>query len=107
MQHRPRAMPQFEATKCFGQLRSILRFDLPAGIVPSVTKTTTLVLTIVWSTEVSYETSLKIPYYNDLGRLEAVDMSTVMCVVSRVKDHRGRWAIIDQSGKSARADFME
>ena len=107
MQYRPRMMPQFEATECFGQLRSILRFDLPAGIAPSVTETTTLVLAIVRSTEVSYKTSLKIPYYNDLGRLEAVDMSTVMCVVGRVKDHRGRWAIIDWSGKSARADFTE
>ena len=77
MQHRPRTTPQFEATECFGQLRSILRFNLPAGIVPSVTETTTLVLTIVWSTEVSYETSLKIPYYNDLGCLEAVNMSTI------------------------------
>ena len=107
MRYRPRATPQFEATECFGQLRSILRFDLPAGIAPSVTETTTLVLAIVRSTEVSYETSLKIPYYNDLGRLEAVDMSTVMCVVGRVKDHRGWWAIIDRSGKSARADFTE
>ena len=101
------ATPQFEATECFGQLRSILRFNLPAGIAPSVTETTTLVPAIVRSTEVSYETSLKIPYYNNLGRLEAVDMSTVMCVVGRVKDHRGRWAIIDRSGKSARADFTE
>ena len=99
--------PRFEGTECFGQLRSILRFNLPAGIALPVTKTTTLVLAIIRSTEVAYETSLMIPYYKQLGRLEAVDMSTVMCVIGRVKDHRGRWAIVDRSGKSARADFTE
>jgi len=107
MHHRPRATPQFEGTECFGQLRSILRFDLPAGIAPLVTEGTTIVLAIIRSAEVSYETSLMIPYYKQLGRLEAVDMSTVMCVVGRIKDHRGRWAIVDRSGKSARADFSE
>lgn len=107
MRHRPRVAPQFEGTECFGQLRSIVRFDLPTGIAPLVTETTTLVLAIIRSTEVSYETPLRIPYYKQLGRLEAVDISTVMCLVGRVKDHRGWWAIVDRSGKSARADFTE
>jgi hypothetical protein len=107
MRHKPRATPQFEGTECFGQLKSILRFNLSAGVSPLVTETTTLVLAIIRSAEVSYETSLAIPYYKELGRLEAVDMSTVMCIVGRVKDHRGRWAIVDRSGKSARADFVE
>ena len=105
MRHRPCAALQFEATECFGQLRSILRFDLPSGITPLVTGTMTLVLAIIRSVEVSYETPLKIPYYKELGRLEAVDMSTVMCIVGHVKDHCGRWGIVDRSGKSARADF--
>jgi len=107
MRHKPRAAPEFEGTECFGQLRSILRFDLPAGIAPLVTGTVTLVLAIVRSADVSYETSLMIPYYKELGRTEVIDMSTVMCIVGRVKDHRGRWAIVDRSGKSARADFVE
>ena len=107
MRHKPRATPQFEGTECFGQLRSIIRLDLPAGIAPLVTGAVTLVLAIVRSTDVSYETSLMIPYYRELGRLEVIDMSTVMCVVGRIKDHRGRWAIVDRSGKSARADFIE
>lgn len=107
MRHRSRAAPQFEGTECFGQLKSILRFDLPAGIAPPVTETTTLVLAIVRNADVFYETSLAIPYYKELGHLEAVDVSTVMCVVGRVQDHRGRWAIVDRSGKSARADFTE
>ena len=107
MRHRRCVAPRFKGTECFGQLRSILRFDLPAGIALPVTKMTTLVLAIIWSTEVAYKTSLMIPYYKQLGCLEAVNMSTVMCVIGCVKDHRGRWAIIDQSGKSARADFTE
>jgi hypothetical protein len=88
-------------------LKSILKFDLPAGIAPLVTETTTLVLAMIRSTDVSYETPLKIPYYKEFGPLEVVDMSTVMCIVGRVKDHRGRWGIVDRSGKSARADFTE
>ena len=107
MRHKPRVTPQFEATECFGQLRLILRFDLPAGIAPLITEATTLVLAIIRNADVSYETSLAIPYYKELGRLEAVDMSTVMCVVGRIKDHHGRWAVVDRSGKSARADFTE
>ena len=107
MRHRPRVTPQFEATECFSQLKSIVKFDLPLGVTPQVTKTMTLVLTLIQSTEVSYETPLKIPYYKELGCLEAVDMSMVMCVVGRVKDHCGQWGIVDRSGKSARADFTE
>jgi len=107
MRHKPRTTPQFEATECFGQLQSILRFDLPAGIAPLITEATMLVLAIIRNADVSYKTSLAIPYYKELSHLEAVDMSTVMCVVGRIKDHRGRWAIVDRSGKSARADFTE
>ena len=107
MRHRPRVAPQFEPTKYFGQLRSIIRFDLPAGIARPVTRKMTLVLAIIQSADVSYETSLRIPYYKKLGSLEAVDMTTVMCIVGRVKDYRGQWGIVDRSGNSARADFTE
>ena len=107
MRHKLRATPQFGRTECFRQLRPIIRLDLPTGIAPSVTKVVTLVLAIIRGADASYETSLMIPYYKELGRLEVVDMSTVMCVVGRIKDHCGRWAIVDRSGKSARADFIE
>ena len=107
MQHRPRTAPQFELAEHFGQLRSIIRFDLPVGIAKPVTGRTTLILAIIQSAEVSYETPLRIPYYKKLGSLEAVNITTVMCIVGRVKDHCGRWGIVDRSGKSARADFTE
>lgn len=107
MGHKHRATPEFEPTECFGRLKHILKFGLPAGITPLVTETTTLVLAIIQSVEVRYETMLKIPYFNKLGHSEVVDMTTVMCTVGRVKDHRGRWAIIDRSGRSARADFTD
>ena len=49
--------------------------------------------------KVSYETLLRIPYYKKLGSLEVVNITTV--------DHHGQWGIVNQSGKSARADFTE
>ncbi|KAF9792305.1 hypothetical protein BJ322DRAFT_1016127 [Thelephora terrestris] len=101
MGHRRYVTPEFEPTECFGRLKYILKFDLPAGITPLVTQTTTLVLAIIQSTEVVYETPLKIPYFDKFGRSEAVDMTTVMCIVGRVKDHRGRWAIVDRSELSS------
>ena len=107
MQHRPRVTPQLKGAECFRQLRSILKFDLPTGIELLVTERTTPVLAIIRSVEVSYEVSLMIPYCKQLGHLEAVDISTVMCVVGRIEDHRGQWPIVDRSGKSARADFPE
>jgi hypothetical protein len=84
MGHRRYVTPEFEPTECFGRLKYILKFDLPAGITPLVTQTTTLVLAIIQSTEVVYKTPLKIPYFDKLGRSEAVDMTTVMCIVRRV-----------------------
>ena len=107
MRHKPCMIPEFEGTKCFRQLRSILRFDLPAGIAPSVTRTVTVVLVIIQSADVSYKICLMIPYYKELGHMEAINMSTMMCLVGHVKDHRGQWAIVDRSGKSARSNPAE
>ena len=43
-------------------------------------------------------------YFKTHGRTEVVDITTVQCLVGRVKD-RGTWTIIDRSGNLARATF--
>lgn len=49
---------------------------------------------------------LDIHYYTRMGNTDYVDITTIQCVVGRVKD-RGRFAIIDRSGSLARALFRE
>jgi hypothetical protein len=49
--------------------------------------------------------SPEIPAYLRDGQLEVVDLKSVQCVVGRVKDHRGLWALIDRSGPLAHAIF--
>ena len=98
----------FKATEYFRQLLSILVIELPRWITPSVIHPKTRVLAIVGTRDVKTETHLKIPYYSESRRVgaRAVDMTTLMCLVSRIKDER-RWAIVDCSGDMARAEFVD
>lgn len=45
---------------------------------------------------------LDIHYYDKEGQLDIVDLTTIQCVVGRVRD-RNRWTLIDRSGQLARA----
>jgi len=46
--------------------------------------------------------SLDMHFYRDVGVLDVVDITCLQCLVGRVKDG-ARWAIIDRSGRLARA----
>jgi hypothetical protein len=98
----------FKGTEYFGQLISILVIEFPPGIVPSVTQPKTHVLAIVGTRDTKTETHLGIPYYTEpkVAKVRAVDMTTLMCLVGRIKD-QGRWAIVDRSGDLARAEFVD
>ena len=100
--------PVFKATEYFGQLVSILVVEFPPRIVPSIAQSEMRVLAIVGTKDTETETPLKIPYYTEpkAAKVRAVDMTTLMCLVGRVKD-RGRWAIVDRSGDLARAEFVD
>lgn len=45
------------------------------------------------------------PYYTDLGRLDYVDIGSVMCLVGRVPDGRA-WALIDRTGNLAQSLYI-
>ena len=49
---------------------------------------------------------LDVQYYTKDGALEVIDITTIQCLVARVKD-RGQWAIVDRSGSLARALYIE
>ena len=80
--------PVFKGTKYFGQLKKILATKLPPRIVPSVTQPRVVVLTIISLRNTTNKTSLGIPYFTEPAKVTpiAVDMNTVMCLVSCIKD---------------------
>ncbi|KAI0371589.1 hypothetical protein BV20DRAFT_1035223 [Pilatotrama ljubarskyi] len=49
---------------------------------------------------------LDIHYYKRLGSVDYVDVTTIQCVVGRIKDD-GQFALIDRSGALARAVFVD
>jgi len=49
---------------------------------------------------------LDIRYYSSEGALDVVDITSVQCLVGRIRD-RNKWAIIDRSGTLARAVYIE
>ena len=98
----------FESAEYFGQLRSILAIELPPGITPLIVEPKTLILAIIGTRDTTTETSLKNPYYTKpkSATVSAVDMTTLMCLVGCIKDW-GQWAIVDRSGDSTRAEFID
>lgn len=106
--HRSRLPIQFAKQTFYGQLTHILvvRVNaMPSAIPPS--PPTTLVLAVIHScTILRAHPALDIHYYKNLGRTEVVDITTVQCVVGRVRD-RGQWAIVDRSGALVRALYVE
>ena len=105
---KPNVPSVFKGTEYFGQLISILVIELPPGTIPSVTRSETRVLAIIGMRDTKTETRLRIPYYTKPkeANICAVDMTTLMCLVGRVRDGR-RWAIVDRSGDMARAEFVD
>jgi len=105
---KPNVPPVFKGTEYFGQLISILVIELPPGIIPSIAQSKTHALAIISTRDTETETRLRIPYYTEPkeAKVHAVDMTTLMCLVGRVRDGR-QWAIVDRSGDMARAEFVD
>ncbi|RPD71195.1 hypothetical protein L226DRAFT_547468 [Lentinus tigrinus ALCF2SS1-7] len=92
----------------YGQLLHILVIDvkpIPTAVPPKTTDTK-LVLGVIRTCVTDGDHNvLDIHYYKNHGRVEVVEITTIQCVVGRVKD-RGRFAIIDRSGALARPEFV-
>jgi hypothetical protein len=90
----------------YGQLQHVIL--VPLAAVPSVgQEATNIILGVIRSCAIeSHHSSLDIHYYSRDGPLEIVDLSTIQCLVARIKD-RGQWAIIDRSGTLARPLYTE
>ena len=49
---------------------------------------------------------LDIHFYSKMGSLDIVDITTVQCLVGRVKDRGNTWALIDRSGSLEHAIYV-
>jgi hypothetical protein len=102
--HVRRRAPEFELQSFFGQLEHIFVIKLPATADLKLTEPTTLILVSIRTCDVEAHNSLDMHFYSKMGRTEVVDITSVQCVVGRVKT-RNSWAILDRSGGLARAYY--
>ena len=106
-----RRRPAYELQTFYGQLQHIyviqfptacqnLGLDQPTGIVLASIRTCIL------DSPVPQLECLDIKYYSMEGAVHVVDITSLQCLVGRIRD-RNRWAIIDRSGSLARAFYVE
>jgi len=78
----------------FGQLKRILLVELPLAQELNVAAPTTVILALIQEVKATLRDGIY--YYKEFGVEEVVDLSTVQCVVGRIRD-RAEWAIVDRS----------
>lgn len=93
----------------YGQLQQIFVVRVPGARALGLQQPETLILGAILSCKKEKSPSkvfkkLDMHFYANHGHIEVVDISTVQCLVGRLKD-RKLWAIIDRSGNLARATF--
>lgn len=98
-----RLKPRFEPTTFYGQLRHIFVVKLPATPELELEQPQTLILAAVTECKITAHNDLDMHYYSTESPLQVVDMSSVQCLVGRIKTtHGNKWVIIDRSGSLAR-----
>ncbi|KAJ7105984.1 hypothetical protein C8R44DRAFT_638851, partial [Mycena epipterygia] len=103
--------PKFELKTYYGQLTHIYRVHLPTACkAMAITKPTTYILAAIRVCMLNPTDpqlgGLDIHFYSRHGRLDVIDITSVQCLVGRVKDLSDEWAIIDHSGSLARAEWQ-
>jgi hypothetical protein len=108
-----RRRPEYELQTFFGQLQHIyliqfstacrdLRIDQGSTIILASIRTCILDHSVP---QLQLE-RLDIKYYSAEGAVHVIDITSLQCLVGRIRDWK-RWAIIDQSGSLARALYVE
>lgn len=97
--------PQFQLETFFGQLQTTFVVHMPVSLELGIERPETLILAAIKSCKIEqHDRHLDVHLYKDHGRTEVVDITSIQCVVGRVRD-RNRWVIIDRSGSLARAQY--
>lgn len=111
-----RRKPRLKLQTFYGQLQHL--FTIHPGLhhrntaVDSISKSTIILAAIrhhVIDTDYHSPGKLDIRYSSRVGALHYIDVSSIQCLVARVKDRitPTRWAIFDRSGSLARALYEE
>ena len=92
----------------FGQLLNIVIIPIPKSRELQMTEPETLCLTVIQQVHLLSDSHpvLSVPSYSQTGTLDPVDVKSIQCIVSCVKDGR-KWALVDCSGPLAHAVFSE
>lgn len=94
-----------KARMFYRQLLHILVLNVKPAVLPKNTSTTVFLRVIRTCVMDSNHNVLDIHYYKNHGHIDVVKITTIQCVVGRIKDH-GCFAIIDQSGALAHPEFV-
>jgi hypothetical protein len=97
-----RRAPDFKLTTFFGQLEHIFLVRIPATRALGFAKDTIVLLAAVRNCNILTKNDLDMHYYQDLGRLDVVDITCLQCLVARALDDK-TWVIFDRSGSLSRA----
>ncbi|KAF9470229.1 hypothetical protein BDN70DRAFT_821602, partial [Pholiota conissans] len=99
-----RIAPEFVLQTFYGQVQQFVLIRLPPTPQLNLSEPATLIYAFIRTCPItSHHPKLDVHYYsNEQGSTDLVDIATVQCLVGRIYD-RGTWAIIDRSGKLARA----
>lgn len=106
---RQRHTPEYELQTFYGQIEHIytVRFENPTALMTLQLPHDTVILAAVRVCVLDGHSDLQgldIHFFSKQGSLDIVDITTLQCVVGRVKDTQpGTWGIIDRSGGLARA----
>ncbi|KAJ3005166.1 hypothetical protein NUW54_g4465 [Trametes sanguinea] len=101
--HRPIIL---EKKTLYGQLQRILHVQLRPIPSHALLSPPPIVIAAIQTCSIQRSNQdLDIHYYQRMGGVDYVDITTVQCVVGRIRD-RSQFAIVDRSGALARAIFV-
>ena len=99
--HQRRREPEFELRNFFGQILRLFVINIPASPQHEI-REDSFIYAAIHQANISEPATdhCGINYYQQLGPVVVVDLSSVQCVVGRIRDHN-KWAIVDRSGSLA------
>jgi hypothetical protein len=104
-----RRQPEYELRTFYGQLQHIyvVQFKEPRlalGLDEPTTVFLAAIRTCILDNPDTQLQGLDVQFYSKEGGLDVVDITSLQCLVGRIRD-RAQWAIIDRSGSLARASY--
>jgi hypothetical protein len=103
-----RRRPKYVLETFFGQLQHLFSVEFHCACNDLGTDgPTTIIFAAIRNCIIDSEgpKGVDIHYYTKEGQLHFVDVTSIQCLVGRVKD-RDKWGIVDRSGSLARAVHM-